>query len=88
VVIAMDDGAFVLLAHLRQGSLTVQVGDRVAVGDAVGSCGNSGNSTEPHVHLQATDTTDWARTKALPILFATDNGPSLPGESEIIVSGA
>ncbi|GAA1995542.1 M23 family metallopeptidase [Microbacterium pumilum] len=65
-------GPFVLLAHLRRGSLVVRVGDRVALGDQVGECGNSGNSTQPHVHVQATDSTDWPTARGLPIAFVDD----------------
>jgi hypothetical protein len=50
-------GPFVLLAHLRGGSVCVAVGEWVEEGAIVGSCGNSGNSAQPHVHLQVTDTT-------------------------------
>jgi hypothetical protein len=84
VVAATDDGPFVLLAHLRQGSLRVRVGQPVAAGDPVGECGNSGNSVQPHVHLQATDSTDWAVARGLPIRFrAVGGAPALPGESEV-----
>jgi hypothetical protein len=47
-------GARVLLAHLQQGSVAVTKGRRVARGERIGAVGNSGNSTEPHLHLQAT----------------------------------
>ena len=53
VVIRRDDGACVLVAHLKRYSLRVARGDRVDRGTVVGRCGNSGNSTEPHVHVQA-----------------------------------
>lgn len=43
----------VVLAHLRQGSVTVATGDTVAVGDRLGEVGNSGNTSEPHLHLHA-----------------------------------
>lgn len=79
-------GPFVLLAHLQQGSVRVRVGDRVHPGEVVAACGNSGNSTQPHVHLQATDSTDWEFTRGLPIAFATLEGPTLPGEAEIITA--
>lgn len=55
VVIQRNDGTFILMAHLQQGSLQVAPGDRVAAGDPVASCGNSGNSSEPHLHLQVMD---------------------------------
>ena len=43
--------AHVLLAHLRQGSVTAAAGDRVRTGDVLGVVGNSGNSDEPHLHI-------------------------------------
>jgi hypothetical protein len=55
VVIRTDDGVHVLVAHLRRRSVEVAAGDRVEAGDPIGECGNSGNSTEPHVHLQVMD---------------------------------
>ena len=55
LVVRRDDGVCVLLAHLRRGSLRVGVGDRVRRGDLLAECGNSGNSTEPHLHCQVMD---------------------------------
>jgi hypothetical protein len=70
VVIAVQDGgAFVALVHLRRGSLRVSVGAEVVAGEVVAECGNSGNSTEPHVHLQATDRPEMARARGLPVSF-------------------
>ena len=43
----------VLLAHMQQHSVQVTVGDVVAVGDLIGEVGNSGNTTEPHLHIHA-----------------------------------
>jgi hypothetical protein len=81
-------GPFVTLVHLRRGSVRVQVGDAVRVGDQIGSCGNSGNSTEPHVHVQATDSPDWATARGLPLAFRRPDDPTrswLPAESEIVL---
>lgn len=44
---------FVILAHLRVGSILVAAGDGVEAGDPLGEMGNSGNSSEPHLHLHA-----------------------------------
>jgi hypothetical protein len=41
------------LAHLQRGSVTVQPGDAIAAGEIVGRVGNSGNSSEPHLHVHA-----------------------------------
>lgn len=51
VVIRAADGSHVWLAHLRQGSVSVTAGNWVRAGDAVGACGNSGRSPQPHLHL-------------------------------------
>lgn len=62
-------GAFVALAHLRAGSVRVAVGEEVSVGQQVGECGNSGNSTQPHVHVQVMDHPDAAVARGLPMSF-------------------
>ncbi|MCO5118149.1 MAG: M23 family metallopeptidase [Burkholderiaceae bacterium] len=49
------DGLRVLLAHLQHGSVAVATGDPVTVGDPIGRVGNSGNTTEPHLHIHAFD---------------------------------
>lgn len=54
--VIIDCGSFnVELAHLRNGSVGVATGDRLSAGDPVGRVGNSGNTTEPHLHLHAVD---------------------------------
>jgi murein DD-endopeptidase MepM/ murein hydrolase activator NlpD len=39
-----------VLAHLKQGTIVIKVGDNVKRGQLLGKCGNSGNSSEPHLH--------------------------------------
>jgi hypothetical protein len=85
VVLALgDNGPFVLVAHLRKDSLRVGVGDWINVGQPIGQCGNSGNSTQPHVHVQVTDSIEWSRAKGIPIAFETPAGVELPAESQIL----
>lgn len=70
VVLALDvPGAFVVLAHLRAGSAAVRPGRRVAAGDELGRCGNSGNSTQPHVHVQVMDGPDPLVARGVPLEF-------------------
>ena len=45
-----------VLAHLKQGSIKVKVGDRVKGGQVIGHCGNSGHSSEPHLHYHLQNT--------------------------------
>jgi len=62
-------GLVVALCHLQQGSIKVRPGQQIQAGDAVARCGNSGNSTEPHVHVQVIDTRDIERANAVPLTF-------------------
>ncbi|CAI6023194.1 M23 family metallopeptidase [Cohnella sp. JJ-181] len=52
VAIRHANGEITTLAHLKRGSVKVKAGDRVAAGQPIGQCGNSGESTEPHMHIQ------------------------------------
>lgn len=54
-VIVEQDGVYAVHAHLRRGSVTVAVGDPVEVGHPVGEVGNSGNTSEPHLHFHLMD---------------------------------
>src|SRR5581483_6803796 len=45
-------GRFVLMAHLQKGSALVAPGDVVHAGQPIAKCGNSGNTTGPHLHIQ------------------------------------
>ncbi len=54
-VVLACDGLQVELAHLRKGSVVVEVGQQVDAGAPIGQAGNSGNSTEPHLHIHAVD---------------------------------
>jgi hypothetical protein len=70
VIIALPPtGTFILLAHLKAGSIRVGVGDYVTVGQQVANCGNSGNSTQPHLHLQAMDNADPSVAEGVAIAF-------------------
>lgn len=64
---------YVGLAHLAPGSVCVRAGQRVARGDLIGRAGNSGNSTEPHLHIHAKmggDPEDMLDGRGVAITFA------------------
>lgn len=52
-IVIEHDGVKVILAHLKEGSVAVKAGMRVKQGDRLGQIGNSGNSSQPHLHLHA-----------------------------------
>ena len=52
-VILRCTDADILLGHFRKGSVRVRVGQTLATGDAIAQVGNSGNTSEPHLHINA-----------------------------------
>ena len=56
VFIQHSENEVSVLAHLKLGSITVKVGDKVKKGQIIGLCGNSGNSSEPHLHYHLQNT--------------------------------
>jgi murein DD-endopeptidase MepM/ murein hydrolase activator NlpD len=69
VIVDLGHDEFLLLAHLRKGSVKVKPGERVVAGRKLGLCGNSGNSSEPHLHVHLQTTADLADGKGLPLQF-------------------
>jgi len=55
VILDLGDSCYAALVHLQRGSVTVRPGDEVHRYDVIGRCGNSGHSSEPHLHLQVMD---------------------------------
>lgn len=76
VILDHGNGEFSLLAHLRRGSVAVRPGQRVAPGDKLGECGNSGNTSEPHLHYHLQNGPEFGRAEGLPAQFTgyTANG--------------
>ena len=76
VTLDVGGGQFAYYMHLQPGSLRVKTGDRVRRGQEIARIGNSGDSREPHLHLEVTDSSrflagegvpyliDWYRTKS------------------------
>lgn len=58
-----------LIAHLKKNSCTVRQGDFVKRGQVIGRCGNSGHSTQPHIHFHVQDTPNFFLAIGVPILF-------------------
>jgi murein DD-endopeptidase MepM/ murein hydrolase activator NlpD len=55
LIIDQGSSEFALYAHLQPGSLRVHRGDKVSQGQVLALCGNSGNSSEPHLHFHVQD---------------------------------
>ncbi|MEU6945738.1 M23 family metallopeptidase [Streptomyces sp. NPDC046316] len=84
LVLDLGDGTYAMYAHLKRGSLTVRPGDRVAAGQELARCGNSGNSTEPHVHFQLMDGPDLDTARGVPFTW---RGVGVPKNGETFLAG-
>ncbi|WP_326558374.1 M23 family metallopeptidase [Micromonospora sp. NBC_01796] len=80
VILDLGDGTYAAYAHLRRDSLTVRAGDRVHSGHLLARCGNSGNTTEPHLHFQLMDDPDLDVARGVPFTW---RGIGVPGNGEV-----
>jgi hypothetical protein len=77
-----ETGTYLVIAHLKEGSVAVETGDVVEEGQLLGECGNSGNTSEPHIHIhhQRQDPTVYPLNFAegLPLYFRDHDGEPMP----------
>ena len=77
-----ETGTYLVIAHLQPGSVAVETGSVVEEGQVIGQCGNSGNTSEPHIHIhhQRQDPTVFPLNFAegLPLYFRDHDGPPMP----------
>ena len=69
VLIKHADDEFSCLAHLAPESISVGVGQKVTRKEPIALCGNSGNTSEPHVHFQVQNSKSFYHSAGLPIHF-------------------
>ncbi len=90
VILDLGDGLYAFYAHLIPGSLRVREGDRVTRGQVLGLVGNSGNSTEPHLHFHVANRASPLGAEGLPYTFdrfvklgnSSHPGAAIQGEGE------
>ena len=70
IIIEHTNHEYSMVAHLKKNSCLVQQGDTVKQGDVIALCGNSGNSSEAHIHFQVMDAPDFLNCQSLRIRFA------------------
>ena len=70
VVIKHGEAEYSTLAHLKKDSILVKVGAKVLRGEKIAACGNTGNSTEPHLHFQLQNGPSFYDSAGLPIRFS------------------
>ncbi|WP_035434846.1 M23 family metallopeptidase [Bacillus sp. UNC322MFChir4.1] len=83
IYIRLDEtGTYLVLDHLKRGSVKVKVGQHIEEGTVIARVGNSGNSSEPHLHIhhqrQDPSKTSMFLSEGLPLYFRNIDGPSMP----------
>lgn len=83
VILDHGCGEFSFFAHFRCGTVVVRSGERVRCGQLLAHCGNSGNSSEPHLHYHLQNTPVLFKGDGLPAFFVeyvADGKPVARGE--------
>ncbi len=77
-----ETGTFLILAHLKEGSIKVKEGQHVNEGEVLAQVGNSGSSSEPHLHIhhqrQDPSKVSMFFAEGLPLYFQTEKGTMMP----------
>lgn len=66
VIIDIGNGCYAFYAHLQPGSIRVKVGEKVRRAQVLGLVGNTGNSTEPHLHFHISNASSPLGSEGLP----------------------
>jgi murein DD-endopeptidase MepM/ murein hydrolase activator NlpD len=76
VILKTKNNEFLFFAHFQQNSIVVKQGQKVKQGELLGLCGNSGNSSEAHLHFHIQNIEDMNKATGAKSYF-----------SEIFVNG-
>jgi biotin carboxyl carrier protein len=71
VIVDIGGGRYAFYAHMQPGSPRVKVGDHVKTGQVLGLVGNTGNSSQPHLHFDICDASSMLACEGLPYAFAS-----------------
>lgn len=69
ILLKTQQNEYILFAHFKQGTIKVKQGDKVKTGQLLGQCGNSGNSSEPHLHFHIQDAEDFNLATGIKCFF-------------------
>ena len=81
ILIKHAENEYGFIGHLQPQSICVKAGEKVQTGQIIAKCGNTGNSSEPHIHFHIQDGMNFFTSAGIPIRFrniciSTQNGYS------------
>jgi murein DD-endopeptidase MepM/ murein hydrolase activator NlpD len=85
VILDISGGHFAFYAHLQPAKIRVKMGEHVKRGQVIGLVGNSGNSTEPHLHFHICDGNSPLGSEGLPYALTSFE---VQGRGEMQVVGS
>jgi murein DD-endopeptidase MepM/ murein hydrolase activator NlpD len=87
IILDLGNGIFAAYAHLIPGSIRVKAGQRVKVGQVIARLGNTGNSSEPHLHFQIMNAPDFIMSEGLPFghpFLTIQKTEPVPGDEDAL----
>lgn len=81
VTVMHDDDTYGIYAHILYGSMAVEVGDRVTIGQVLARIGNTGYSTGPHLHFVLRYNSGKG-AYSIPFKFQTKQGSRVPKQGK------
>ncbi len=87
VTIEHEGHVYSVYAHLVPNKIKVKVGAKVKRGDLLGQCGNSGNSSEPHIHFQVQDGPRFESAWGIELVFPSVKLAGAPAKDHVPVKG-
>ena len=88
IIIKHPNNEYSFYGHLKNASIKVKKGDKIEKGQTIAAIGNSGNSTEPHLHFQLNESKNVLSTRSIPIRFSNINySESFEPEGSYLKSG-
>jgi len=75
VIMEHENNEYSVIAHLQEGTVEVREGDQLSAGDLLGLAGNSGSSSEPHIHFHVADNAKWEEASSIRIKLESEENP-------------
>lgn len=90
IYIKVENGFYLLLNHFKEESIDVKVGEQISVGDYLGRVGNSGSSSEPHLHIHyqrenPINTIHSTIAEGLPLYFNINDKSIMPTKGDEVI---